>query len=178
MVRAVAALIEFSSLVRRSVITEDTLKAIDEAINTFHRYREIFSTTGVRPTGFSLPRQHSLVHYRHAIQKFGALNGLCSSITENRHIKAVKKPWRRSSRNNPLGQMLLTNQRLDKLSAARADFTARGMMDGPCLSLSRIRQMQQLEKIPEETDQADTCPVDGLTCLAEVKLAACHGKTP
>ncbi|KAJ7362401.1 hypothetical protein DFH08DRAFT_683551, partial [Mycena albidolilacea] len=41
------------------------------------------------------------------------------AIPESRHITAVKKPWRRSSRYNALGQMLLTNQRLDKLAAAR-----------------------------------------------------------
>ncbi|KAH9975649.1 hypothetical protein BJV74DRAFT_862382 [Russula compacta] len=40
---------------------------------------------------------HSLEHYRRNIQLFGAPNGLCSSITESKHIKAVKEPWRRSS---------------------------------------------------------------------------------
>ena len=33
-----------------------------------------------------------------------------------------------------LGQMLLTNQRLDKLAAAQVDFTVRGMLEGTCLS--------------------------------------------
>ncbi|KAH9037927.1 hypothetical protein EDB85DRAFT_1888285 [Lactarius pseudohatsudake] len=55
------------------------------------RTREIFRTSGVRPKGFNLPRQHSMVHYVHLIQEFGAPNGLCSSITESRHITAVKK---------------------------------------------------------------------------------------
>jgi len=64
---------------------------------------------------------------------FGAPNGLCSSMTEAKHIKAVKEPWRRSSRYEPLGQMLLTNQRLDKLAASRIDFTSRGMLDGSVL---------------------------------------------
>ncbi|KAI0631782.1 hypothetical protein C8Q77DRAFT_1272685 [Trametes polyzona] len=67
------------------------------------------------------------------IRNFGAPNGLCSSITEAKHIKAVKESWRRSNRYEPLGQMLVTNQRLEKLSAARADFTARGMLTGTCL---------------------------------------------
>jgi len=44
------------------------------------------------------------------------------------HITAVKKPWRRSSRFEALGQMLLTNQRLDKLAATKADFISRGML--------------------------------------------------
>ena len=57
-------------------------------------------------------------HYLDMICLFGAPNGLCSSITEAKHIKAVKEPWHRSNRNKPLKQMLLTNQRLDKLAAA------------------------------------------------------------
>ncbi|KAG1871050.1 hypothetical protein C8R48DRAFT_595967, partial [Suillus tomentosus] len=61
---------------------------------------------------------------------FGAPNGLCSSITESKHIKAVKEPWRQSSHYKALGQMLVTNQRLDKLTASRQDFCAHGMLNG------------------------------------------------
>jgi len=82
----------------------------------------------VRPDGISLPRQHALMHYISLIRQFGAPNGLCSSITESKHIRAVKEPWRRSSRNQPLGQMLVTNQRLDQLAAARTDFVHHGML--------------------------------------------------
>jgi hypothetical protein len=74
------------------------------------------------------------MHYAHVIQLFGAPNGLCSSITESKHIKAVKEPWRRSSKYKALGQMLVTNQRLSKLAAARVDFESRGMLEGTCLS--------------------------------------------
>lgn len=68
------------------------------------------------------------------IRAFGAPNGLCSSITESKHIKAVKEPWRRSNRFEALAQMLLTNQRLDKLAASRVDFAKRRMLEGTCLS--------------------------------------------
>lgn len=67
---------------------------------------------------------------------FGSPNGLCSSITESKHIKAVKEPWRRSNHYNALGQMLLTNQRNDKLAASTVDFAARGMLDGPITLIS------------------------------------------
>lgn len=133
MVKAVAALIEFCYLVRRSIIDEDTLVQIDAALAQFHEHREVFRED-IRPEGFSLPRQHSLVHYHFMITQYGAPNGLCSSITESKHIKAVKKPYRRSSRNKPLGQILVSNQRNDKLAAARVNFQARGMLTGPNLS--------------------------------------------
>lgn len=86
-------------------------------------------SSGVRPEGISLPRQHALVHYPELIRLFGAPNGLCSSITESKHIRAVKEPWRRSNRNEALGQMLVTNQRIDQLAAARTDYKDRGMLD-------------------------------------------------
>ena len=57
-------------------------------------------------------------HYPHLIRQFGAPNGLCSSITESKHIKAVKRPYRRTNRFQALGQMLLINQRLNKLTVA------------------------------------------------------------
>jgi uncharacterized protein with von Willebrand factor type A (vWA) domain len=74
-----------------------------------------------------------MVHYAELIRSFGAPNGICSSITEAKHIKAVKEPWRRSNRNFPLDQILEINQRLDKLAAARIDFTRRGMLENSAL---------------------------------------------
>ncbi|KAJ3497906.1 hypothetical protein NMY22_g19653 [Coprinellus aureogranulatus] len=118
MCRAISAFLDFCYLVRRSQIDEDVLDKIDDAIERFHRERDAFVEEGIRDH-FNLPRQHSLVHYRLLIQLFGAPNGICSSITESKHITAVKDAYRRSSRNQPLGEMLLINQRMDKLAAAR-----------------------------------------------------------
>ncbi|KAI0704508.1 hypothetical protein C8T65DRAFT_709094 [Cerioporus squamosus] len=133
MVRAIAAFLEACYIARRDTIDDQDIARFREARTRFYHYRKVFQETGVRVDGFSLPRQHSLDHYDDHMMNFGAPNGLCTSITEAKHIKAVKEPWRRSNRFEPLGQMLLTNQRLDKLSAARADFTARGMLSGTCL---------------------------------------------
>ena len=122
MVRTVRAFLEFCYLVRRNVIDEQALAQIQDALERFYQYRKVFLESHVVTT-FSLPRQHSMKHYSDMIRMFGAPNGLCSSITESKHIKAIKEPYRRSNRNQPLGQMLLTNQCLDKLTAARSDFT-------------------------------------------------------
>ncbi|KAF8801254.1 hypothetical protein BYT27DRAFT_7310172 [Phlegmacium glaucopus] len=128
-VKCVSAFLDFCYLARRSafdrnaneaILTRNTLDTLDNALHRFHTYCEVFQSLGVHENGFSLPRQHSL--------DFGAPNGLCSSITESHHITAVKKPWRRSSRFEALGQMLITNQCLDKLAVAQADFIAREML--------------------------------------------------
>ncbi|KIM53221.1 hypothetical protein SCLCIDRAFT_32081 [Scleroderma citrinum Foug A] len=132
-------------MVRQNVITEQMLTEINDALERFHRYREVFRNSGVI-NSFSLPWQHSMKHYNYLIRQFGAPNGLCSLITESKHIKAVKWPYRRMNRFQALGQMLLINQRLDKLAAACADFTERGMLNGTSLS-------HALENIEEPTDQ-------------------------
>lgn len=121
------AFLDFCYIVRRSELGVTDLQDAENALMRFHLHREVFRAK-VRPTGFSLPRQHALTHYVRMIQEFGAPNGLCSSITESRHITAVKRPWRRSNHFNALGQMLLTIQRLDKLAIARAFFVEQGML--------------------------------------------------
>ncbi|KAG1876353.1 hypothetical protein F4604DRAFT_1880643 [Suillus subluteus] len=134
MVLTLQALIDFIYIARHNIIDSNSLNALDDALERFHRHHEIFQTSGVCPNGFNLPRQHSLIHYHKMIRAFGAPNGLCSSITESKHIKAVKEPWQWSSQFEALNQMLLTNQRLDKLAASHIDFANCGMLRGTCLS--------------------------------------------
>jgi len=134
-VKTIAVFLEFCYIARRNIITDDSLEQLNVALQNFHNFRQVFSGT-VREkglAGFSLPRQHSMVHYYNHIKNFGSPNGLCSSITESKHITAVKRPWRRSNKHSALPQMLKVNERLDKIAAARADFAARGMLEDSCL---------------------------------------------
>ena len=128
------AFLEFCYLVHHDIHTEDSVTQVQDALMHFHEYQVIFESTGVCPGGFSLLQQHSIMHYLKLIQMFSAPNRLCSSITKAKHIKAVKEPWRQSSHYKPLGQMLLTNQCLDKLATARVDFTSHGMLDRTIIS--------------------------------------------
>jgi hypothetical protein len=171
MVQSIASFLDACYLIRRADINEDDIAELLSAIARFHEHRETFRVHGVRPKGFSLPRQHSLTHYPHQIREFGAPAGLCSSITESRHITAVKKPWRRSNRHNALGQMLLTNQRLDKLAAARNDFVHRGLLP------SNHAPPPKPVLVPEEDDGG---PIDehvtGTVTLARTRrmFKSCH----
>ncbi|KAJ6622418.1 hypothetical protein B0H10DRAFT_2175040 [Mycena sp. CBHHK59/15] len=164
MVKCLSSFLDFCYLVRRPDFTESSLDSVEAAIRRFHEHREVFRDTGVRPDGFSLPRQHSLVHYRFNIEAFGAPGGLCSSITESRHITAVKKPWRRSSRYNALGQMLLTLQRLDKLAAARTDFVERGMVDASRMPPPASDKHRDAED--DDGGETDEARVEGNVVLA------------
>ena len=143
--------------------------AIDNALADFHRERIAFNA--IRPDRYSLPRQHSIVHYKFLIQELGAPGGLCSSITESRHIAAVQEPCRRSSRFEALGQMLVTNQRLDKLAAARVNFQARAMLNASIFSGHDLPGTQLLPTTRPEVDEDDDGgSVDG-NILGEVTLA-------
>ena len=164
MVKCLAAFMEVCYLARRPDIDEATLHSFDSALQRFHTFHEVFRTSGVRPTGFGLPRQHSLIHYHRHFEEFGAPGGLCSSITESRHITAVKKPWRRSNRYDALGQMLLTNQRLDKLAAASTNFIDRGM-------LPASRAPQPPLPPPPDDDDDDHRPLDDARVMGHVTLA-------
>ena len=196
--RTFRAFLEFCYIARHDIINEDTLAQLTDALARFHHHRTIFEQVGIRAEGFALPRQHSLIHYPALIRSFGAPYGLCSSITESKHIVAIKKPYRRSNRYKALGQMLLTNQRLDKIAASSVDFSKRGMLEGTCLSdvlkvIGRFFTLELsfeivivvfLEKLQNEEStndddvlddvankDIDNNAVDGPTVLAHVELA-------
>ncbi|KAF7349140.1 hypothetical protein MVEN_01436200 [Mycena venus] len=173
MLRTFSAFLDFCYLVRRNVVNEATLTAIDAALARYHHERTIFVDSGVCPNGFCLPRQYSLTHYRYLIQEFGASNGLCSSITESKHIKAVKQPWRRSSRYEALAQMLTINDRLDKHTAARVDFVDHGMMTGP-IARALPATAPAAAAANDGDDDDDGGATDERVILGEVILA----KTP
>lgn len=200
-IKCITAFLEVCYIARLDTITQSSLDALDQALHKFHHHRKIFQESGVRPTGFSLPRQHALIHYHHHIEKFGAPNGLSSSITESKHISAVKKPWRQSNHYEALGQMLTINSRNDKLAAARVDFSSRGMLNGTCLSeaLEKLRNLPEEDTISSDGDTEDdldddgvergrdldadeeeeepTGPVEGPAALSEVTLAHKRGKS-
>ena len=178
-VMCLSAFLDACYIARRQNIDSNALDALEMALTKFWQLCEIFRTSGVRPDGFSLPRQHALFHYRRHIEDFGAPGGLCSSITESRHITAVKKPWRRSNRYQALGQMLKTNQRLDKLAAMRSDFVARGMLPaghapGRNVSIIPMPHRAGINSVGAEDD--DEGPVEQENVDGHVSLARTCGK--
>jgi hypothetical protein len=179
MVMCLAAFMEACYITRRQDINTTALDSLDHTLDKFKELREVFRETGVRPDSFSLPRQHSLFHYRRQIEDFGAPGGLCSSITESRHITAVKKPWRRSNRYEALGQMLLTNQRLDKLSAMRSDFSSRKGFTGLHAELeAHLPQVPHPPHVISEVDEDEDKDDDGAVeenILGHVSLARTRG---
>lgn len=134
-------------------------------------YHVIFQQLGVQdptPSGLSLPCQHAMVHYRQHIKNFGTPNGLCSSITESKHIVTVKHPWHQSSCYNPINQIMLINQRMEKLTATRVCFTSQGILKFPTW------QPQLLHLVPSDDDDDQSGAVHEDAFHNEVFLAQTH----
>ena len=167
-VRCFKAYLDFCYIARANTFTQSTLDHLDDALKRFHECRQVFQRVGIR-AGFSLPRQHAMTHYRQHIKNFGAPNGLCSSITESKHISAVKRPWRRSSRYNAIHQIMQTNRRAEKLSAARASFTARRMLDFPTW------QPRIPHPVSSDNDEDQSGAAEEDAIYNEVFLAQIHG---
>lgn len=151
---------------------------MEEALAYFHELRTVFIDTGVHPEGVGLPRQHSLLHYPHAIRLFGSPNGLSSCIMESKHIHAVKRVWRRSNRNDLIEQMCRTLTHKNKLAAACIEYGRHGMLQNDILTAARLdvgdveaedlQAAQDLVRIEERDAQADDGPQsDGYISLGE-----------
>ncbi|KAJ7572018.1 hypothetical protein C8J56DRAFT_809850 [Mycena floridula] len=173
MVQCVAAFMEICYTFRQDAITHDDLQQTQFELDRFYETRTIFIESGVR-TSISLPRQHALKHFTPSIRLFGSPNGLCSSITESKHIRSVKEPWRRSNHYNALPQMLCTITRMEKMEALRSVLARQGLLVGTTTSY-------MAQKVPEETESDDTSddiselqdvsPVLQLTASSSVFLA-------
>jgi hypothetical protein len=129
MVRCIAAFMDACYIARRNAIDSSSLEHFQDCVRTYHDLCTIFLEAGLN-IKLSVPRQHALSHFYQGIHLFGSPNGLCSSITESKHIEAVKKTWRRSSRYRALTQMLRTIQHMDKMQALQRRFEANGMLRG------------------------------------------------
>lgn len=181
MVQCLSAFLDFCYIARQNSLSTNDLEKLKDALSRFHELRDVFIDAGVRDS-VSLPRQHSLVHYARSIRLFGSPNGLCSSITESKHIVAVKKPWRCSSRYHALCQMLRRISREEKLDAARREFTKQGMMQ---FSTSVYTDMVLEGWLPDPLqnedaeewleDEEELGPSVGPKVLSSIKLAKTTG---
>ncbi|KAJ8489758.1 hypothetical protein ONZ45_g13445 [Pleurotus djamor] len=122
------AVLRWEGYKEKKVYIGSDLNLFRSYLKTFHTLRQIFIAADIR-SDFALPRQHSLMHYCDGIELFGSPNGLCTSITEAKHIPVIKQPWRRSSRKEPLPQMLRTITRMEQLAAIKCVFRQRGMLN-------------------------------------------------
>ena len=186
--QCISAFIECCYIACHNAITSSDLEAFAQHLTQFQELRNVFIETGVRES-ISLPRQHALSHYVTKIELFGSPNGICSSITESLHIRAVKEPWRRSNRFEPLRQMVKTISRLEKLASLRRIFHNRGMLEGtmsdyalglvagdlPTIHPYGYNESDDDDNDDDNDDDGDGGPLSGNITLAQVTLGVKKG---
>lgn len=150
MIQCITAFMDVFYIVRRNAIMYPALEHFKDCVQRFHELREIFVVTGLWAT-ISLPCQHSLTHHLYGMQFFGAPNGLCSSITESKHIHAVKVPWQRSNRYKALHQMLQTITRSDKMAALAENLRDQGLLQGLTTSYMLSQMCSEMSDDEEVT---------------------------
>ncbi|KDQ14713.1 hypothetical protein BOTBODRAFT_75848, partial [Botryobasidium botryosum FD-172 SS1] len=96
---AARALMDFIMLAQYPVHTDETLTAMDNALEIFHQHKQAFIDSGARDQDhFDLPKLHSLVHYTDSIRLLGTADGFNTESPEHLHIDIAKKAYARSGR--------------------------------------------------------------------------------
>lgn len=107
---AASSLIDFIYLAQYQSHTDETLDALQQALDNFHTVKDVFVDLGHREH-FNIPKVHSLVHYIDTIKNLGSLDGLNTENSERLHIDFAKKAYAASSRKDYTIQMTRWLQR-------------------------------------------------------------------
>ena len=103
-VQASRVLLNFVCLAQYHSHTEETLQALQDALNDFHTLKDVFIGLGCREH-FNIPKLHSLVHYVESIRLFGSLDGFNTEKSEWLHIDYAKKAYAATNQKDYTVQM-------------------------------------------------------------------------
>ncbi|THG92925.1 hypothetical protein EW026_g8155 [Hermanssonia centrifuga] len=114
LVRAVRALMDFVYLAQYPIHSDESLAAMEDALQRFHDNKDTFIVLGIR-TDFNLPKLHFLRHYLLFIYRFGTTDNFNTEYTERLHIDFAKEAYRASNRKDEYPQMTLWLERKEKV---------------------------------------------------------------
>ncbi|KDN43570.1 hypothetical protein RSAG8_05947, partial [Rhizoctonia solani AG-8 WAC10335] len=118
-VRVVRALMDFMYLSHASSLTNEDLKAMEDALQTFHDHKDVFQELGAITTdkGFhGIPKLHMISHYVHLICELGTPDGYNTETSERLHIDFAKMGYHMSNKINVTKQMALYIQCLEAIA--------------------------------------------------------------
>ncbi|PPQ85738.1 hypothetical protein CVT24_001926, partial [Panaeolus cyanescens] len=104
LVQCVRALLDFMELARYPIHTDDTLAELADALEDFHKFKQIFSDFDIRDD-FNIPKIHFMSHYIELIKRFGAPDNFNTEYTERLHIDMAKDAYAASNRKDEYPQM-------------------------------------------------------------------------
>jgi hypothetical protein len=163
LVEAVRALLDFGYLAHMACMTEEDLADIEEALETFHRRKEVLVSEGIiSPSGFNdIPKLHMLSHYAWSIRQLGTPDGYNTESPESLHTNFVKKPWQKTSKKEPLDQM---TRMLERQEAIRIQKTHLTKLHGPETFSRKVLSIfivTRVDKSGDSDTDGDEDSVDG-----------------
>ncbi|KZV79263.1 hypothetical protein EXIGLDRAFT_613632, partial [Exidia glandulosa HHB12029] len=97
-VRATKAILDFTVMAQYECHSDDTLEDLTDAVDRWHKNKEVFKELGALVAGFNFPKMHSMQHYNPSIKLFGILPTLSTDIGERLHIVQVKDAYNASNK--------------------------------------------------------------------------------
>jgi hypothetical protein len=110
-IRAVIDFIYFSQLHSH---TTNTLASLQQCLETFHNYKNIFVELGIREH-FNIPKLHNIQHYVDAIYSLGSADGYNTELPERLHIDFAKSAYLATNKRDFLEQMAIWLQRQEAI---------------------------------------------------------------
>jgi len=117
--RTAVAVIDFIYYSQLQVHTSQTLKSLQQALQTFHENKAVFVSEGIREH-FNIPKIHAMVHYVSAIQSRGSADGFNTESPERLHIDYAKEAYRASNKKEYVHQMTVWLGRQEAVARFRA----------------------------------------------------------
>lgn len=118
-INAGRSLLDFIYLAQYHSHTDETLLALQHALDDFHDLKNIFSELECRQH-FNIPKLHSLIHYVDTIKLYGSLDGLNTENSERLHIDYAKKAYAATNRKDYTIQMAKWLQRREAVIRFRS----------------------------------------------------------
>lgn len=115
---AYCSLLDFIYLAQYPTHNDQTLSYLQDALDTFHKHKEVLIELGVRDH-FNIPKIHSLTHYINSICLFGAMDNYNTEAFERLHIDFAKDAWRATNKREEHPQMTSWLEWYEKVSSFR-----------------------------------------------------------
>lgn len=115
-ITACRAILHFIQLAQYPSHDQDTLRYMEQELDTWHKFRDYFIMKEARDH-FNIPKFHSLLHYVDSIRWLGTTDNYNTEAFERLHIDLSKEGWRASNKRDHFPQMTMFISRQEKISS-------------------------------------------------------------
>ncbi|KAJ3518971.1 hypothetical protein NM688_g9368 [Phlebia brevispora] len=107
LMRVVWAMLDFVYLAQYPIHSDDSLRALEDALRRFHENKHVFVEMGVRQD-FNIPKLHYCSkHWCQQVEYFRTADNFNTEFTECLHIDFAKDAYRATNKKNEYPQMTL-----------------------------------------------------------------------